>query len=618
MEDEEVAMVDGVFEGAFGALGDKTWQWVRIFPMDPIDDIINAIVKMRIMFHDVSKKTSQEHAIRKIGIWSSPSIFNSFDKEIKNGVIRTKKYAELSLAKKIQADCDMKAINIILQGLPIDIYSLFNHKRVSKDLWEKGSTTNASTYKFLNSLPPEWSNFVTDVKLVKDLHTTNFDKLHAYLQQHELHANEVRLMRERNQDPLAFVVNHQMTPPHFNTYKSAYYNPQETKFYIPAWSTSGTKGSNTSVSKAKEEKGCYVEGSSYTGAVITQNVDYQADDLDAYDFDCDDFSTAKEVLMANLSSYGSDILSKEKELLTKTFNGFKNESKEMEAKNIDKEIALEKKVKELDNIKAQQIRPMLYDGSVIAKETNVISIADFEETLMLEEESQSKMLLKQNFGKRFVLQQELSNEQAFRLQTSHPNTDQSASSPVKIEAPRELPKVNLVKTSLKKLIYHLGQFDNMVKKRITPDALTEGEWGFEHTKAVFLKEIIPFVKTLKDIFNVFDKDPLNETHFLIENDRLLNQIISQDIMNIVVNSSLDINTSVKVNSSVAMIDSVNYVEICNKCLELEDELIKQHNMVEKDEYNKLSKDFLNLNNTAFLLKLQCNSIKKFFKRVTYL
>nr|GFC80767.1 hypothetical protein [Tanacetum cinerariifolium] len=42
--------------------------------------------------------------------------------------------------------------------------------------------------------------------------------------------------------------------------------------------------------------------------------------------------------------------SKEEELLTKTFNVFKNESKEKEAKNIDIEIALEKKVKELNNI----------------------------------------------------------------------------------------------------------------------------------------------------------------------------------------------------------------------------------------------------------------------------
>nr|GFA80944.1 hypothetical protein [Tanacetum cinerariifolium] len=51
-----------------------------------------------------------------------------------NGVTRTKKYAELSATEKLQANCDMKAINIILQGLPTEIYSLVNHYRVSKDL----------------------------------------------------------------------------------------------------------------------------------------------------------------------------------------------------------------------------------------------------------------------------------------------------------------------------------------------------------------------------------------------------------------------------------------------------------------------------------------------------
>nr|GEV06193.1 retrovirus-related Pol polyprotein from transposon TNT 1-94 [Tanacetum cinerariifolium] len=69
--------------------------------------------------------------------------------------------------------------------------------------------------KFLNSLSPKWSKFVTDVKLVKYLHTTNFDQIHAYLVHHQLHANEVRLLHERNQDPLAFMANQQMTPPHF-------------------------------------------------------------------------------------------------------------------------------------------------------------------------------------------------------------------------------------------------------------------------------------------------------------------------------------------------------------------------------------------------------------------
>ncbi|GJX29270.1 hypothetical protein Tco_0237349 [Tanacetum coccineum] len=160
--------------------------------------------------------------------------------------------------------------------------------------------------------------------------------------------------------------------------------------------------------------------------------------------------------------------------------------------------------------KYQQIRLMIYDGIVIAKETNVISIADSEETFMLEEESRSKMLLKQSdpivlekkinikpinyaklnrlseeFGKRFIPQQELSDEQAFRLQTSHPNTNQSASLSAKIEASRELPKVSLVNTSLKKLKYHLGQFENVVKKRITPDALTEGEWDLNTSKLFF-------------------------------------------------------------------------------------------------------------------------------------
>ncbi|GJZ38466.1 integrase, catalytic region, zinc finger, CCHC-type containing protein [Tanacetum coccineum] len=58
--------------------------------------------------------------------------------------------------------------------------------------------------KFLNTLPPEWSKFVTDVKLVRDLHTTNIDQLHAYLGQHEFHANE------KGDDPID-AINHIMS-----------------------------------------------------------------------------------------------------------------------------------------------------------------------------------------------------------------------------------------------------------------------------------------------------------------------------------------------------------------------------------------------------------------------
>ncbi|GKC26528.1 hypothetical protein Tco_1033822 [Tanacetum coccineum] len=141
-------------------------------------------------------------------------------------------------ADAIQADCDVKATNIILQGLPLEVYALVSNHRIAKELWEriqllmqgtsltkqerecklydefdkfaykKGETlrdfylrfslllNDINIYnvkleqfqvniKFLNTLPPEWSKFVTDVKLVRDLHTNNIDQLHAYLRQHE-------------------------------------------------------------------------------------------------------------------------------------------------------------------------------------------------------------------------------------------------------------------------------------------------------------------------------------------------------------------------------------------------------------------------------------------------
>ncbi|GKB07646.1 hypothetical protein Tco_0835930 [Tanacetum coccineum] len=50
---------------------------------------------------------------------------------------RLKEYIELTPAEAIQADSDIKAINIILQGLPTKIYALVSQHRVSKDLWEK-------------------------------------------------------------------------------------------------------------------------------------------------------------------------------------------------------------------------------------------------------------------------------------------------------------------------------------------------------------------------------------------------------------------------------------------------------------------------------------------------
>ncbi|GKA76782.1 hypothetical protein Tco_0783243 [Tanacetum coccineum] len=115
--------------------------------------------------------------------------------------------------------------------------------------------------------------------------------------------------------------------------------------------------------------------------------------------------------------------------------------------------------------------------------------------------------LSKDFGKCFVPKQELSAEQMFWLQNPNKNSEKPSTSntPVKIEVSSELPKVSLVNKSLKKLIFHLASFDKVIKVRTTPDAITEGSWGFEHTKKVFLTEIIPWLNKLKDFFKEFNK-----------------------------------------------------------------------------------------------------------------
>ncbi|GKF39956.1 hypothetical protein Tco_0120017, partial [Tanacetum coccineum] len=67
-------------------------------------------------------------------VGNDPLIWPSIEE---NGVTRPKKYSELSATKAIQADCDIKATNIILQGLPPEVYALFSNHKVAKELWAR-------------------------------------------------------------------------------------------------------------------------------------------------------------------------------------------------------------------------------------------------------------------------------------------------------------------------------------------------------------------------------------------------------------------------------------------------------------------------------------------------
>ncbi|GJV82048.1 retrovirus-related pol polyprotein from transposon TNT 1-94 [Tanacetum coccineum] len=158
-----------------------------------------------------------------------------------NGEMRRKRVPELSALEKLQYEADdlWERTELLMQGTSLTkqereckLYDAFDNFAYIKGetlsqyyhrfaqlindmhIYQMRLQQFQVNTKFLNSLPPEWSKFVTDVKLVKDLHVTNFDQLFAHLEHHEAHANEIRLLKERSHDPLAlqYSVSHPSTP----------------------------------------------------------------------------------------------------------------------------------------------------------------------------------------------------------------------------------------------------------------------------------------------------------------------------------------------------------------------------------------------------------------------
>ncbi|GKB60727.1 hypothetical protein Tco_0916913 [Tanacetum coccineum] len=148
-------------------------------------------------------------------------------------------------------------------------------------------------------------------------------------------------------------------------------------------SNATSSGGNNTSGQARVVK-CYnCQDGQAVQTFILNNVAFQTEDLDTYDSDCDDISNAKAVLLANICNYGSDVISEVPHSKT-YFNDMDNQ------RNIDYE-----KLNRLSD----------------------------------------------DFGKRFTPQQELSAEQAFWLRMSNPTSKPSDASPVKIEAPKGLPKL---------------------------------------------------------------------------------------------------------------------------------------------------------------------------------
>ncbi|GJZ74434.1 retrovirus-related pol polyprotein from transposon TNT 1-94 [Tanacetum coccineum] len=325
-----------------------------------------------------------------------------------NGVIRIKKYAELSTAEKIQADCDMKATNIILQGLHADIYSLVNHHRVAQrlmgrellliaryilfkagrdvklyDAFDKFThikDESLHTYylrftqlinymniykmnmeqfqvntKFLNSLPPEWRfavpvfspgddpiaclnkamAFLTAVASSRfpttnnQLRTSSNLRNQATIQDGRVTVQQVQGRQGQNYSGTTYKSN--ATSSRGNTTSGQArvvkcYNCQG-EGHMARQCTQPKRPRNAAWYKEKamlaeaqeagqildEEQLAFLADpgipASQAQTVIPHNAAFQTEDLDTYDSDCDDLSNAQAVLMANISNYGSDIVS---------------------------------------------------------------------------------------------------------------------------------------------------------------------------------------------------------------------------------------------------------------------------------------------------------------------
>nr|GEV82774.1 retrovirus-related Pol polyprotein from transposon TNT 1-94 [Tanacetum cinerariifolium] len=203
----------------------------------------------------------------------------------------------LYFQEKDRYNADIRATNILLQWLPKDIYTLINHYIDAKDIWDnvkmllEGSKLTKEDQesqlmqlnsKFMNNMLPEWGRFVTAVKLNRGLRDSNYDKLYAYLKQHEAHANENKMMWDRFTqhivDPLA-LMNQAIA--------------QDGKVVVQ-----NVQG------RLNQGQGNNPRGGDAAGYGGAQNKVGNAnpDDYDAFDSDVDEALTVQTTFMVNLSS----------------------------------------------------------------------------------------------------------------------------------------------------------------------------------------------------------------------------------------------------------------------------------------------------------------------------
>nr|GEV87485.1 retrovirus-related Pol polyprotein from transposon TNT 1-94 [Tanacetum cinerariifolium] len=168
---------------------------------------------------------------------------------------------------------------------------------------------------------------------------------------------------------------------------------------------------------------------------------------------------------------------------------------------------------------------------------------------------------------------------------------------------------------------------NILSERITPTGFTEGERGFEQTKECYLKEVIPFFKTLKENFegiqkaltneikqmkDVFEEleskvaqyvvdrkhDAIEQKNLLIANDNLIAECLSKEVFSVATNSELNVARFTEMNVAHTIVEG-RYLELEAKLANLRD---KSHHDTQEELINHFSK--LDVNHLNLQLKYQ--------------
>ncbi|GJX88071.1 retrovirus-related pol polyprotein from transposon TNT 1-94 [Tanacetum coccineum] len=231
----------------------------------------------------------------------------------------------------LQADYDCKATNIVLQGETLyQYYWRFSQLINNKNVINMSMRPVQMNIKFLNNLPPEWSQFLTDVKLARRLVVPVFNQGDDPVAYGGVTVQQVQGRQEQSYASNSYKGNTTSSGGNnaggqarvvicYNCQGECHMARQYTQPKRPRNATWFKE--KAMLAEAQEVRQilnkeqlafladpCILDGQA-AQKILPNVVAFQTEDFDTYDSECDDVSNAKMVLMANLSNYGSDVIS---------------------------------------------------------------------------------------------------------------------------------------------------------------------------------------------------------------------------------------------------------------------------------------------------------------------